>query len=403
MLKKIAVKHLQHGMYVHALCGSWLSHPFWRSAFLIGSQALLQKLRAGAIREVWIDTDRGRDIAGDIPYVADGSSVSPPLLTADIQPITLSKELRRATEVCRQSQRAVMDLFREARLGQALDLHVAHALVEEITASMARNPDALLSVSRLKTVDNYTYMHSVAVSALMTAFGRNLGMNPDQLRQAAMAGLLHDLGKVRMRPEVLNKPGALNAEEFAHMRTHPQAGYELLQDSAIDPMVLDACLHHHERLDGKGYPHGLAGNDIQPLARMVAICDIYDAVTSDRPYKKAWLPDEALSRMHQWCDVHLDLALFEIFVQTIGIYPIGALVRLESGLLALVCSSSQNGVTSPQVVAFYCTQEHHILKPPRILDLAEGKDRISNLENPNQWPFKNLHSLWQKAVEVSTA
>jgi putative nucleotidyltransferase with HDIG domain len=415
MFKRISVQHLTTGMYIYEMCGPWMSHPFWRRAFLLTSPADLQRLRQSPVTEVWIDIRRGKDIPSDVPCVVwdpdKGSPqaepvaappAAPPQAIINTTPATLGKELHQAMALCEQSREAMLDMFSEARMGSAISMDMAESLVNEITGSVLRNPDALLSVARLKTADNYTYMHSVAVSGLMVALARNLGMNEAQARRAGLAGLLHDLGKARMDPAILNKPDKLSDEEFAHMQGHPRASYEMLLDSAgIDEAVLDACLHHHERLDGRGYPDGLAGEEISLLARMTAICDVYDAITSDRPYKKGWPPAVSLKRMAEWTDTHLDKRLFETFVRTVGIYPVGSLVRLQSGRLAVVSEPSAKSLTAPRVVAFYCTQSEKLLTP-QLLDLAQTRqDRIVAQEDPANWPFTNLDSLWHKGAAAT--
>ena len=149
----------------------------------------------------------------------------------------------------------------------------------------------------------------------------------------------------------------------------------------------------------RGYPQGLAGDAIPLLTRMATICDIYDAITSDRPYKQAWSPGIALQRMSEWCGGHLDAQLFESFVKTMGIYPIGSLVRLQSGLLGVVCAPAQASLSTPQVMAFYHIGQQRLLRPARLLDLRQLPDeRIVSREDPAQWPFQNLDSLWQKAA-----
>ncbi|MDC6684580.1 HD-GYP domain-containing protein, partial [Leclercia adecarboxylata] len=156
-------------------------------------------------------------------------------------------------------------------------------------------------------------------------------------RDAGLAGLLHDIGKIAIPPEVLNKPGALTDAEFRHVIVHPQAGHDILTgDSSMRDIALDVFLHHHERMDGTGYPHKLAGEGISLFARMGAICDVYDAVTSDRPYKKAWEAAYAVQRMVEWRGNHFDPMVFNAFVKSVGIYPVGSLVRLRSGRLAVV-------------------------------------------------------------------
>lgn len=395
MLKKIRVEQLQIGMYVHALCGTWLSHDFWRTSFLIDKPEILQKLCASAIQEVWIDTTRGNDIC----VVAAPSTLT--TYTQDTTPSTLAPELQRAAAICAQGRDAVMHMFSEARMGSALDMQTANNLVHAICSSIDRHPHALISVARLKTADNYTYMHSVAVCGLMVALAKKLGFSSDQVVQAAMAGLLHDMGKAHTHLSILNKPGALTDEEFNHMKQHPVHGHNILKETVDDLAVLDACLHHHERLDGKGYPHGLQGEAISLLTRMTSICDVYDAITSDRPYKKGWSAGVALQRMSQWCNTHLDAQIFDVFMQTIGLYPVGSLVRLESGLLGVVCTPSQNSFSTPQVAAFYHIESQRMLRPAQLLDLEKmPHERIVSAEDPAKWPFKNLESLWQKAAHA---
>lgn len=397
MLKKIPIEHLQIGMYVHDLCGSWLSHDFWRTSFAVDKPEILNKLRAGALQEVWIDTSRGLD-------VPDSSPASPPpaalaAFTHDTTPATLGQELQRAAALCAEARDAVLHMFSEARMGQAVDLNTADTLVSAVCSSVERHPNALISVARLKTADNYTYMHSVAVCGLMVALARKMGMDAAQVRQAGMAGLLHDMGKAHSRLEILNKPGALTDEEFKHMQQHPVKGYVMLQGVVEDEEVLEACLHHHERMDGKGYPHGLSAPDLRPITRMAAICDVYDAITSNRPYKQGWSPGVALQRMAQWCPAHLDAHIFETFVKTIGLYPIGSLVRLHSGLLGVVCAPAENSISTPHVVAFYDIAAQRMLQPAKLLDLNKlPQERIVASEDPAQWPFTNLEALWQKAA-----
>jgi putative nucleotidyltransferase with HDIG domain len=287
-------------------------------------------------------------------------------------------------------------MFTEARLGKAVDASKCMPLVEDITGSVARNPSALVSLARLKTHDDYTYMHSVAVCALMVSLARQLGLDEAQTREAGLAGLLHDLGKSAMPLAVLNKPGKLTDAEFALMREHPQRGYDALRDvGTAGEATMDVVLHHHERMDGKGYPHGLAGEQISLLARMGAVCDVYDAVTSNRPYKEAWDPGEAVARMASWAPAHLDPVVFQNFVKALGIYPIGSLVKLQSGRLAVVVEQNARVLTSPAVRVFFSTKSNvHIT--PELVDLASPHcaDRIVGRESNKTWGFQKLDQLW---------
>jgi putative nucleotidyltransferase with HDIG domain len=204
-------------------------------------------------------------------------------------------------------------MFNEARLGKAVDTERCLPIVDEVAGSVARNPAAFMSLARLKNKDDYTYMHSVAVCALMVGLARQLGLNEEQTREAGLAGLLHDIGKMAMPLEILNKAGSLTDAEFDVIRSHPERGYEMLKGSeGVTEGALDVALHHHEKMDGTGYPHALAGDKLSLLARMGAVCDVYDAITSSRPYKAAWDPAGSIQRMAQW-QGHFDSNVFSAF------------------------------------------------------------------------------------------
>jgi putative nucleotidyltransferase with HDIG domain len=404
MLKKISVEQVRVGMHLHALEGAWIDHPFWKTRFVIADAADLLKLCGSKIREVWIDTSKGLDVAlphGQPPLPTPAPAAPPPVAAAPATAATrsMSDELRQAAAICNRSKQAVMSMFREARLGKAIDAEGCLPLVEEISSSVMRNPGAIVSLARLKTQDEYTYMHSVAVCALMVALGREIGMDDDACRIAGLAGLLHDLGKAVMPLDVLNKPGKLTAVEFDLMRTHPERGHAMLLESqGVGPEVLDVCLHHHERVDGTGYPHRLAGDAISRIAKMGAICDVYDAITSNRPYKGGWDPAESIARMASWKG-HFDPDLFKAFVKSLGIYPVGSLVRLASGRLAVVVEQNPGALTAPLVKVFFSARSNMPVPVQRV-DLASGVDRIVGRESPARWGFKHLDGLWSDDVAL---
>ena len=403
MLKRISIKDLKLGMYICEFCGSWMEHPFWRTKFLLSDPQDLDSIVASGIKELWIDVSRGLDVEQQSQALSRDQAEQEveSLLqgAAQVRPSpkpSLEDELQQAAHLCGAAKEAVVAMFTDVRMGRAVDVGQVQELVRDISASVMRHPHALISLARLKHADEYTYMHSVAVCALMIALGRQLQLSDDLVSEAGTAGLLHDLGKMRIPHQILNKPGKLTDDEFNTMKAHPQLGAEiLLNNPLVSPMALDVILHHHEKMDGTGYPHGLKGDTISLLARMGAVCDVYDAITSNRPYKKGWSPAESIRKMAEWSKSHFDEAVFQAFVKTVGIYPTGSLVRLESGRLGVVVEQSDSSLLQPKVKVFFSAKT----RAPIIqetLDLADArtKDRIIGREAPDDWGFKNLDALW---------
>jgi len=364
----------------------------------------LESLIKSGIKEVWINTQKGLD-SDD---VAEGKTQediefeTETMLLDAVQAKRLEKtdmdsEIKLAQKICARAKGAVIDMFNDARMGNAIQIEQVQALVEEISESVLRQPHALISLARLKNADEYTYMHSVAVCALMIALSRQLNFDEQMIREAGLAGLLHDLGKMGIPNKILNKPGKLTDEEFNTIKSHPQIGADiLLGNPLVSAMVLDVVLHHHEKVDGSGYPHKLNGDTISMFAKMGAVCDVYDAITSNRPYKKGWSPAESIRKMAEWSKGHFDEAVFQAFVKTVGIYPTGSLVRLESGRLGVVTEQSESSLLTPKVKVFFSAR----MKTPILqetLDLSKlvGKDKIIGRESPDDWGFRNLDDLWQ--------
>lgn len=221
MLKKIGVDQLVEGMYIHELCASWVDVPFWSTRFLVDSSSLLSKS--------WTQWRQ--------------------------RSVYRSEDFGQAAKILAQSREAVSLTFSEARMGRVTEIEKAGALVDQVAASVIRNQHALVALSRLKNTDDYTYMHSVAMCAMMIALARQLQLSDDEVRVCGKADLLHDIGKMAVPIGILNKPGRLTDSEFEQVRRHPQAGYELmLRVQGLPAIARDVCLHHHEKFDGTGYP-----------------------------------------------------------------------------------------------------------------------------------------------------
>jgi HD-GYP domain-containing protein (c-di-GMP phosphodiesterase class II) len=393
VLKTVPIQQLRVGMFLHQLAGSWMEHPFLRSRFLLRAENDVAKLRETGIREVVIDTDRGLDI--ELP--AESAPVETPQVIVAAPPIPpqLSPEYTEAALLCAKSMEAVSAVFNEARLGRAVDARSCLPLVEEIVDSVMTSQDTMVTMARLKTADSYTYMHAVAVCSLMIALAKQMGLPPPLIREAGLAGLLHDIGKAQLPIELLNKSGRLNEKETALVRTHTQRSRQLLvEGGTAGAGVLDMALHHHERADGSGYPDRLSGDKISLFARMGAVCDVYDAVTSRRPYRPPWDPGEAMRQMAQAKGQFNDV-VFQSFVKAVGIYPTGSLVRLQSEKLAVVVAQGKDSLLTPKLKVFYDVEERHLV-PPFELDLSDPRrtDRIAGVEPPEAWRFPDLEKLW---------
>src|SRR5690242_5644046 len=229
-------------MYLHALEGNWLDHPFWRSGFLISDDRTLRKVRESGVQHAFIDVVKGADAPPAEPEPVRVTQPTPPPPPPKIERVSLEAEVQYATKLRARSAQAMRDLHQEARMGKAIDASECNVLVNDVAESIDRHPDAFRSLARLKTADEYTYMHSVAVCALMVSLGREIGMNEEECREAGLAGMLHDLGKALMPQEILNKPGKLTPEEFDIIKTHPTRGAELLAGAKNIPGgVLDVC------------------------------------------------------------------------------------------------------------------------------------------------------------------
>lgn len=394
MIKKVPVSQLCVGMYVHDLGASFLDHAFWRSRFLIQNERKLRSLRESKLEWVLIDTGRGVDVPAAAGTQAAPEANQQSVRAPDVEPPSATSEQQAfddARDIIEGSRQQVQQLFDEADLGGKIDLRQIEDLVQDMADSIDGHPDALTSLARIKRADQYLYAHSVAVSALMTALARTLGLSDEQIRLAGMAGLLHDIGKVGDAAAISGKLGRPVPPCEELQRKHPQAGAEALsRDSSVPPEVIDVCLHHHERFDGQGFPDGLAGEDISLLARMAAICNYYDEVISTRPFKKGWDPAFALFKMLQ-SSGQFDMDLLGAFVRTVGRYPVGSIISLTQSELGLVVAQNPDTPELPVVKIFYSIRWSHAI-PERRVNLAEPDCpcRVMPVVAPVDWAQSGL-------------
>nr|WP_314621661.1 HD-GYP domain-containing protein [uncultured Noviherbaspirillum sp.] len=405
MIKKIQSHQLRIGMYVHALSQNWAAHPFLRNRFRITSSGEIQKIIEAGITELDIDTVKGLNaVEGTVcepvipvPVHKEATAVKAvSAIAAGAVPFT--EEVVRARLLKDQALHLVRDMMQDARLGKIIALERAQPMVQEMVASITRNASALLALRQIKDKDEYTFLHSVNVCALLAAFCHSQGMRPQLTYQAALGGLVHDIGKSLIPDTILNKPGRLTEAEFDVIKRHPQDGHAILSAiPGIGPTPLEITLRHHERLDGNGYPDGLRGDAVSELAQMAAIVDVYDAITAERCYHKAMSPANALGKLHEWSTTQYSRRLVQAFIRCIGIYPSGSLVLLQSGRLGVVTQQHQENLLTPTVNVFFSTRSNTYI-PPQTVDLSKSSgiskgDKILRAESLERWGFDPLRFL----------
>ena len=421
MKKRIEVGRLRLGMFVCGIDRGWMDTPFVRHKFLLRSREQLEQLR-GCCREVTIDTDRGCDVspppvaapvANDQPVAAPPAVVpvpvvatEPPLVPAsEEESRALERELARAAVAHREANGVLERVLDDVRLGRSIDSNKSRRVVKELTESVVRNPNALLCLTQLKDRDLYTSQHSVNVCIFTLAFARHIGVPKTKMEALGLGALLHDIGKMRVSLEVLNKPGPLTDEEFTEMKRHPELSLEILdRQEGIHEITRDVVHSHHERIDGGGYPRGLKGREISLYARMVAIVDVYDAITSARVYHDPVSPLVALQRLYQWRYKDFDNRLVEKFIQCLGVYPAGSLVELNSGEVGVVVKVNAEDRPRP-VVKLLLDRAGRPRDEAPLLDLSRPpatgvRPAIAKVLDPLDWQ-ESLGGLWNPGLEAA--
>ncbi|OEZ94353.1 cyclic di-GMP phosphodiesterase response regulator RpfG [Duganella phyllosphaerae] len=402
MFKKVDASQLKVGMFIQDLSCDWMAHPFVRNRFTITTEAEIRKIINAGIHDVVIDSSRGLDV--EAPTLAEAQAATEreiieliakaPVVTR----VALGEEMRRATQIRHQASALVRTVMQDARLGKAIELDLVEPVVQSITESILRNPGALTGLLRIKTADDYTFLHSVSVCTLLVAFCRSRSLDAETTHQAGLGGLLHDTGKALVPDAILNKPGPLTDEEYEIIRRHPQDGYDLLRQSPdIGPIPLDITLHHHERRDGSGYPGHQAEGQISDMAQMAAIVDVYDAITSDRCYHKGMPAAAALRKIYEWSKHHFNPQYAQEFMRCVGIYPVGTMVMLESGRLGVVIEPHETNLLAPKVNVFFNTKQNVYIKP-EMVDLSRGlgfggADKIVGHESAAKWNVDPMRFL----------
>jgi len=393
MITRIASEQLRVGMFIHHLECGWIDHPFLVNQFKITSQAEIDKIIQHGIARVSIDTVRGLDLPYEEVYAnaeldLDLDAAPPPAeVEPPVTPVPLNDELRVAKQVFSEASALMNDVMNDVRLGRVVELERMEPVVEKLIQSVLRNPGALSCLGRVRQKDHYTFEHSVNVSVLLVHFCSHLGLNRRTIRDAAIGGLLHDVGKVDTPDAILNKPGALSDDEFAEIREHVGHGVDIVSViPGISDISMTIVAQHHEHMDGGGYPIGLKGDQISQLGQMAAIVDVYEALTSSRAYRTAMEPSQALQRIFGWTKQQFNNELVQRFIQCVGIYPVGSLVLLDNGMLAIVVEANPGNLLRP-TVRLVLDSRRDLIVTPRDVNLAKptSKERILSSESPAKW------------------
>ncbi|WP_027330757.1 HD-GYP domain-containing protein [Marinimicrobium agarilyticum] len=344
---KIHVSELRVGMFVSKLDRDWLETPFLVQGFMIETPEEAQTVAEHA-EYVWIDAVQSKWVP---PEHRSFVEVPAPAKKTYINKVSARKEHGHAIKVFRDARRLTKTLVDDIRLGGTIDTEQAKVTVRGCVDSILRNPDALLWMTKIRDEDEYTAEHCLNVCILAIAFGRHLGMSENELEKIGLCGLLHDVGKMRVPPEVLNKPGPLTPKEFNMIRAHTVLGRNLLLSTpGIFDAVVDVAYSHHERMDGMGYPRKLPQERISYYARVIALVDAYDAMTANRCYAPAIPTTQALKNIYKDRGTHFDEKLALEFIKSIGLYPPGTVVQLHNDMVGIVLEISQKYRHLPKVI-----------------------------------------------------
>ncbi|WP_413729884.1 MULTISPECIES: HD-GYP domain-containing protein [unclassified Shewanella] len=345
-LLKLPVTRLGIGMYVSAIENN--GRLAVANAGQIRSRQAITKLSNSGIRFVWVDVERSSDSCG--------LKKQRPVCDNHTRKTSVNPELARgqAKQLLTEAKGLVRKVLSETFEGKAIEVEPFAALADNMIESVMLDSDAMKCISALRSKDAYLLEHSVNVAFLLITFGKYLKLDREMLRQLAIGGILHDIGKIKVDNKILHKPGKLTPEEFEHMKLHQVYAIEIMEQAkGLSQVSKDVCLMHHEKLDGRGYPRGLTGDALPLHGRMSCIVDIYDALTATRCYKEAMSPAAAFKILLSLTPFHLDESLVYEFIRCIGVYPVGSLVQLSDGRVGIVWESKDRDVLHPIVKCFY--------------------------------------------------
>ena len=363
--EKVSVHNLLVGMYVVELDRPWTDTPFLFQGFLISSEEEIDQLRQYC-EYVFIDVTQT-----NVTF-KDKQKTKTTIQNRRIYKVPIEKELEVAVGHYDYAKTTVDNALNALRFSHDLDTVEIKSAVKNCVKSVINNPNALLWLTQIKDKDNYTAEHSLRVSIMSVALGRELDLMEKELEDLGMAAMLHDVGKIKIPNEVLNKEGSLSNEEYLLIKTHAEHGRNLLQSkSDVPPITVDVAYNHHEQLNGKGYPRGISAEKIPYFAKIVSVVDAFDAITSDRVYSDARSTLEAMRILYDCRGTQFDEEIVRAFIRLVGIYPPGHIAELTNGEVGIILSCPRNNKLRPKVIIV-----RNKLCQERVIDLSQTeKDR----------------------------
>ncbi|WP_372883212.1 HD-GYP domain-containing protein [Psychromonas sp.] len=417
----VPVQQLTIGMYISDLDRPWLDTPFPIQGFEITSPDDIQ-LISDNCEFVYVDVKKSRlNTYQPDRHIAETDSSAKSLFTRPIKrsyqtPVatyredqvyvnkhSVEEELENARKTYHNTKKTVNQILNSFKTGRDINISQAKEVINQCVESIFNNKDSLLWFTVIKNRDLYTSEHCLNVAILSIAFGRHLGHSEQTLKIIGLCGLLHDVGKINIPLEVLNKDGSFTQEEFEVMKQHPVFGRDyLLKQPNVPSEAIDATHYHHEKIDGSGYPEGLSGSQIPYYAKLVAITDAYDAITSERVYQHVRTTLQAQKILYEAAGSHFDEELVKAFIQWLGIYPPGSIVEMSNGEAGIVLSVNPNMKLKPRVLLLL--DEEKNAQPQRIVDLYKiDLDRHGNVykikaSHPNHSFGIDLRAFQQSSI-----
>jgi HD-GYP domain-containing protein (c-di-GMP phosphodiesterase class II) len=368
-LTKVIVKDLRIGMYVSKLDRPWLETNFLFQGFELQATADIKAIQEQC-KFVYVDATKQNKMK---KVVSRNTAYSKGWLESRKPPEkkeSFEKEIENAGFVHEHTSTLVRSFMEEVRLGRGINIELSKKAVADCVNSIIINPDALMFMTQLKNRDEYTAQHSMNVCIYSIALGRQINLPVSELNNLGLCGMLHDMGKMRIPLAVLNKPSELTDDELKVMKSHATLGWKLLLNTnGVYGGAIDVAYTHHEKLDGTGYPRGLKDEQISPYARIVAIADMYDAITSDRVYKKSKTHLEAINIMTNNIGDKLDSGLVFKFIECLGVYPPGNIVEMTNGEVAVVIEVNEERKLKPKITMLLDEDKKRV--KPRLVDLAK--------------------------------